>query len=62
VDGLASRDCGGNQRLLHAVQIVQRVLQHGDTRRPLRERQRVVRHPLDLAHDEGKHSFRKESR
>jgi len=39
VDGMASRDCGGNQCLLHAVQLVQLALKRGHARRTLGHRQ-----------------------
>jgi hypothetical protein len=45
VHGVASRDRGGNQRLLDPVQLVQFALQRGDARRALSYR-RVVRHAL----------------
>jgi hypothetical protein len=47
---------GGDQRPLRAVQLVEFAFQHHDARRALGHRQRVIGHPLDLAHDEGKHS------
>jgi hypothetical protein len=51
VDGLTGRDRGGDKYLLDAVQLVQLELQRGDARRALGHRQRVIGHPLDLAHE-----------
>jgi hypothetical protein len=51
VDGGARRECGGDQSLLDAVQLVEFALERGDARRALRHGQRVIGHPLDLAHE-----------
>jgi len=51
--GLARRDRGGNQSFLDPVQLIQLALQRGNARRALRQGERIVRHALDLDHDEG---------
>jgi hypothetical protein len=56
VDGLTGRDRGGDERFFDKTQLLEFALQRGDARRALGHRQRVIGHPLDLAHDEGKHS------
>jgi hypothetical protein len=53
--GLAGRDGGCDQHLLDPVQLVQLTVQDGDARWALRHGQGVVRHALDLAHDEAEH-------
>jgi hypothetical protein len=60
VDGGARRDSGCDQRLVHAVQIVQGALHRRDARRALGHWQRVIGHALDLAHDERKHPVGKQ--
>jgi hypothetical protein len=56
VHGLASRDGGGDQRLLHSVQLLQLPLHGGNARQSLGHRQGVIGHPLDLGHDEAEHA------
>jgi hypothetical protein len=60
VHGLVGSDRGGDKYLLNAVQLVQLALQHGDARRALSYRQRIVRHALHLRHDEAEHSVGKQ--
>jgi len=60
VHGVARRDRGSDEHPLHTVQLAQLALERGDAPGALRHGQRIVGHSLDLAHNEGKHSVRKQ--